>query len=195
RSRPWRPWELEAATELRSAIVSVDLRRQFKKEQLARTEAEAAVRAREELISVVSHDLKNPLNAIVINAQLIERLAGGEQQIGNLSHRIYRSASAMNSLIEDLLDITKIAIAVLALNYSQRPFEEAVEEVREMLSPLAEQKSIELQARCEPLPALSYDYGRVLQVLSNLVGNAVKFTPKKGEVVIQAHADGEALQV
>jgi signal transduction histidine kinase len=93
----------------------------------------------------------------------------------------------MNRLIQDLLDAAKLEAGRVAI--AARPIQVAplMREAQEMLAPLAAEKGLSLDCKiAEPLPEVTADGGRVLQVLSNLVGNAIKFTPKGGRIVMRA---------
>ena len=198
KSRPWMPWECEAALELRNAVNALDLRHQFKKEQAARAEAEKAVSAREELISIVSHDLKNPLSSILISSQLLDRqLKGWGDKVRPLAERIQRSASVMNNLIEDILNITKLEAGGLVLDLSKHNITNVILETVEILAPIAREKSISLKTQLEPNLELYLDHWRILQVVSNILGNAIKFSPEGGTIIIrtQNHEEGILVSV
>ena len=191
---PWRPWEVECATELRSAILAADLRVQFHKEQLARLDAEAANQAKEELMAVVSHDLRNPLNAIVLSIELLRRSLEAKQtapadlRLASMA----RATTRMGRLIEDLLDVARIESGNVELTRQAADCSELLREVAEIVAPLAADKSITLRL-VEPQDALRAhcDRERVLQVLSNLAGNAIKFTGNGGSVTLGARQQAD----
>lgn len=180
-------------------VKAAALERTAAAERDARSEAEAAVATREELLAIVSHDLRNPLGAIVTGASLLlERasLAGSEaERTRKLAQIILRSADWMNRLIADLLDLAQIQAGKLSVELKPQDIEGLVSESVEMLLPIAAAKEIQdlkgtvsagLHALC--------DRERVLQILSNLVGNATKFTPAGGSITIDARPSGnEAL--
>ena len=149
-------------------------------------QARREVNAREEVLKIVSHDLRNPLNTISMSAGLmLEVEVARDQQVKQLS-MIKRAGERMNRMIQDLLDAAKIEAGRLGIE--PRPMEIAavVTEALEMLRPIAAEKSVRLDvALVDGLPALTADSGRVLQVLSNLVGNAIKFTPAGGRVTMR----------
>lgn len=198
KSRPWKSWECEAAIDLRNSVIALDLKHQYKKEQLARAEAERAVKAREELISVVSHDLKNPLNSILISTQLIERQLSAEAvKVRSLSERIRISATMMNNLIDDILNITKLEAGGGSLELITKDITDVLNDAVEILGPLASQKSIIIQQHFDYNVVMKFDHGRILQVLSNILGNAIKFTPIKGRIDIKTvqHEDGVLISI
>jgi chemotaxis family two-component system sensor kinase Cph1 len=190
KAAPWQEWEVECATELRSAILAADLRAQFQKEQTARLEAEAANQAKQDLMAVVSHDLKNPLNAIIISMVLIRRSLEAKQTAAadRMLAGIERATTRMKRLIEDLLDVAQIESGNIELTQETANCSELLHETADILAPLVEEKSIALRV-LEPLDALRArcDRERVLQVLSNLAGNAIKFTADGGSVTLGAH--------
>jgi signal transduction histidine kinase len=152
-------------------------------------EARQAIDAREEVLKIVSHDLRNPLNTISMSAGLmLEVDVPQEQRIKQLA-MIKRAGERMNRLIQDLLDVAKLEAGRLGID--PRPIDVAplIGEALDMLRPIASEKSIRLDVVvADRLPTISADAGRVLQVLSNLVGNAVKFTPAGGRVTIRVEA-------
>ena len=190
KAAPWQEWEIECATELRSAILAADLRAQFRKEQHARVEAEAANQAKQDLMAVVSHDLRNPLNAIVLSLALLRRsletkqVAPADRMLGSIE----RATTRMKRLIEDLLDVARIESGNVELAREPADCAELLREAADILAPLAADKSITLRL-VEPQGALRArcDRERVLQVLSNLAGNAIKFTEDGGTVTLGAH--------
>jgi PAS domain S-box-containing protein len=148
-----------------------------------------AVRARDDILAVVSHDLGNPLSAIRIGVSLLLRnaptrdLEGGWEHLAGIKH----SVEQMERLIRDLLEIKRIEAGQLAM--ALEPIRPAilVASVEEMLSPLAAGKSIEIRSRIEPsLPHIKADRERMIQVLSNLIGNSIKFTQPGGHVELRA---------
>jgi PAS domain S-box-containing protein len=151
--------------------------------------SQAATRARDEMLAVVAHDLRNPLNTIFMGSELALELsaqspdAAGRRQL----EIIRRSAQHMNRLIQDLLDASRIDSGALTLDLSLLTPAKLLHEAGEMLAPLAAHEKIRFQLHAEPdLPPLTGDKERILQVLSNLVGNAIKFTPAGGSVTLSA---------
>jgi signal transduction histidine kinase len=150
-------------------------------------EAEDTIDAREQVLKIVSHDLRNPLHTISMCASLLldVPMQPGDQS-GHLQ-RIKRAGERMNRLVQDLLDVAKLEAGRVGIEAREIQVAPLVREAHEMLAPLAAEKSIRLDyAVSDVLPPVTADGGRVLQVLSNLVGNAVKFTPKEGRIAIRA---------
>jgi two-component system, chemotaxis family, sensor kinase Cph1 len=186
RSAPWRSWEIDAAHELRGAIISADLQRQYEKEQEARQEAERAMRSREELMAVLSHDLKNPIGSITLQAALMERGFVKSKDAKNLelTKRIQRATQNMNTLINDILHVTSLEAGQLHMERKPESLVSVCQEVIEMLNPIALHNQLELRFISHTECQAEVDRERVIQVLSNLIGNALKFTPSGGSIEV-----------
>jgi PAS domain S-box-containing protein len=151
-------------------------------------ETERAVKQRDHIVAVVSHDLRNPLTAIGGAAGLLKRT----QDLGEKAavvHRnadlIGRSVERMNRLISDLLDAARIEAEGLAISPEETPLDVLLEEVVDAFEPIAHERSIHLVVDRTPRDCrLFVDRGRIFQVFSNLVGNALKFTPAGGKVTV-----------
>ena len=182
-------------TGLLSASVTALVRRvvtdEVAKATLARMyhEAEETIDAREQVLKIVSHDLRNPLHTISMCAALMLDIPLAPEQQGDHLRRIKRAGERMNRLIQDLLDVAKLEAGRVGINARPVQVEPLLREAHEMLAPLAAECSLTLELRVAGgLPDITADSGRVLQVLSNLVGNALKFTPAGGRVVIAAQS-------
>ncbi|WP_437586042.1 ATP-binding protein [Sorangium sp. So ce1000] len=158
-----------------------------------------ARRLREEALAIAAHDLRNPLTSIMLAASLLERSAPREaagQPIRDRAQQIKRAAERTIEMLGELLDAAIIEAKGLKLDVQPCEVGPLVSEVIEMLAPLAEQKEIRLRTL---LPGsavqLSCDRGRMLQVLSNLVGNALKFTSEGREITISAELEGPRVRL
>jgi len=155
-----------------------------------------ATRLRDEVLGVVAHDLRNPLSAIQMQANALKRKgAEPERRNPRPSDTILRAANRMNRLIGDLLDITTIEAGHLGIERSRISARQLVTDAVEAQRPLASAGSLEV--RLEPadeLPDVWGDPSRLLQVMENLVGNAIKFTPGGGRITVgAAPRDNEVL--
>jgi signal transduction histidine kinase len=154
-----------------------------------------AARAREQVLAVVSHDLKNPLGVIAGSAGMLEELIPDDPEHRVERERvaaIARSAGHMRRLVDDLLDLSALDAGRLHMELSPVSAEAVLGEVSRTLEPLAGAQGVVLvvQAAAE-LPPVLADRDRLAQVLGNLIGNAVKFSPRGGRVrVTAARADG-----
>jgi len=146
-----------------------------------------AVRAREEVVAVVSHDLRGPLGTISAASELLLEVdLPGEKRREHLA-AIRRSADRMSRLIRDLLDVARIEAGGLSVDPEPTAVEGLVREAVEIARPRARDQEIAVEARvAEGLPPVRADRDRILQVLSNLLGNALKFTPGGGAVRVEA---------
>ena len=159
-------------------------------ERAARTAAEQALRTRDEVLAVVSHDLRNPLSVIdMCAASLSDKLPPDDAGARNLVLTIESSTAWMNRLIEDLLDVARMEAGRLALERHPHDLVRVISEATMMLEPLITEKSLTLREELpEYLPRATVDARRIVQVLENLVSNAVKHTGPGGEIHIRAAA-------
>ena len=161
----------------------------LEREQRARSLAEGAVRTRDAVVSMVSHDLRNPLTAILGGAdyllELLKETDGRENERTQLS-RLKHAAASMNRLIGDLLDITRLESGPLPLQRKRLNLVDVVDEVMEMFQEVVRGRRIMLErvAAASDLPLVWGDHDRLAQALSNLIGNAVKFTPDGGRITV-----------
>lgn len=163
----------------------------LEREREARERAEAAVRAREDILAIVSHDLRNPLNTISMCVSLLDRPMGKERHDAQLD-MVRRAVSRMTRLISDLLDVNQIANGRFTVAPGVVDVGSLVEEARAALDLQASQQDRALEWLCDdPSLRVRADPARIVQVLVNLVGNALKFTPAGGRVSVQVSRDGD----
>ena len=184
----------DAATEMgrthhqASAKSSADL---LSQEQESHRKTRTDLTTREEFLAIVSHDLRNPLNHISMAAQELSEGPGKPEDVKAIAASIKRSAGEMVRLIEDLLDIERIAAGKLILHYEKHDVCEIISEVVGDFKGDAAAKEITLIAKPEGgCNDVLCDRSRVQQVLSNLIGNAIKFTPAKGEISVSCARTG-----
>jgi PAS domain S-box-containing protein len=186
--RRYGPADLTLAEGLAGrAALTIDNARLYK-------EAQQAAQARDEVLAVVSHDLRNPLNVISLGAAaLLKRLPEGAEGTSwrKQADLIRRSADRAIHLIQDLLEVAKLEAGRLTVERQPEDAGRLVDEVVELHRPLAEARGLKLERELgAELPAVLADRGRVLQVFSNLIGNAVRFTPEGGRVTVRARREG-----
>ena len=161
-------------------------------------DARAATSARDEMLAIVSHDLRNPLHTIGMGAQLmLELLPEGDAQelVRRQTGIIRRSAHRANRLIADLLDVRRIETGRLAVERQSVAVATLLEDVMEMFAAEAVERRVTLEARTTPeATCVLADRERVLQLFTNLVGNALKFTPAGGRVTAHAESGDGAVQ-
>ncbi|HEX8539826.1 MAG TPA: GAF domain-containing sensor histidine kinase, partial [Cystobacter sp.] len=183
-----------ASVAMEKAKAEQERERLLARERLARHEAEAASRMKDEFLSTLSHELRTPLTSILGWAQLLRTRAMPEDKRERALETIERNARAQTQLIEDLLDISRIVTGKMRLEV--RPVEPlpVLEAALEVVRPAAEARGIRLALRVTPgMGPLLVDAERLQQVVWNLLTNAIKFTPAGGQVVVRLErGQGEA---
>ncbi|HEX2252098.1 MAG TPA: ATP-binding protein [Thermoanaerobaculia bacterium] len=155
--------------------------------QLYEDARQAAV-AREEVLAVVSHDLRTPLGVIGTATALLRNPDVPEATRASVIERVERNVERMNRLIHDLLEVARLDAGRLPIERRPVPVGDLLEEAGELMRPRAEERVVELVIDAgEPAPSeLDADRERLIQVFQNLVDNALKFTPKGGRVSLEA---------
>ena len=156
------------------------------------------IQARDDMIGIVSHDLRNPVNAVkmltgvMLNRQQELPLPA---EMADYASVIRQAAMQMDELIRDLLDVTRVEAGRLAVDLKPENTEELLSDALRTLAPVTSQKSITLRLTApDDLPDVMADRERIAQAISNLVGNAVKFSPSGGEIIVRvAMLDKEIL--
>lgn len=159
-------------------------------ERKARAQAEAAVRTRDEVLAIVSHDLRNPLNSILLAVNVLPMSVAQPALFQKHLGMMKRSGERMNRLIQDLLDLARME-AGHALGIAKAPVGVGtlMTEIRDAFQAQADAKQQHLETvGADASLLVEGDRDRLLQVLANLVGNAVKFTPEHGRIVVEATA-------
>lgn len=146
-----------------------------------------AVHAREEILGIVAHDLRNPLSSILLQTEAIARRPDDEKRRDKSLEAIRRQVKRMHRLIQDLLDVSRVEKGTLSLDLKPVPPDALLAEVFEQQKLLASDASLRLRLDIrEALPDVRADHHRLLQVFENLVGNALKFTGEGGRITIGA---------
>jgi signal transduction histidine kinase len=160
-------------------------------------QAQRAILARDNTMAVVSHDLRNPLGTIMMTAaQLMDALqeGGAAAESHAAVDTIRRAAHVMNRLIGDLLDIASLEAGGLAMDKRPTSGQALLREVSALMRPFAERAGVILTVHEGQGDALlSCDHQRIVQVLSNLIGNAVKFTDRSGTITLESTHDEHEL--
>ncbi|HEY9724542.1 MAG TPA: ATP-binding protein [Oscillatoriaceae cyanobacterium] len=180
--------------------VTARVREEHMRDSLQREKIEAleqADRLKNQFLSILSHELRTPINAILgFGSVLQDGLLGVvPPEQARYVGKILDSADLLLGLVDDLLDMSRIQAGKLAIEPAPLPFDEVVQVACETLAPLAERKGQHLALQLEPdLPAVLGDRRRIVQVLLNLVGNAIKYTPAGSHIVLEAaRADGQVI--
>lgn len=149
----------------------------------------AGVRARDDMIGIVSHDLRNPVNAVRMLAGAMldrEREEALTPEIAEYASVIRQAAEQMDTLIRDLLDVTRVEAGRLNVDAAREDTEELLSDALRTLAPVAAEKSLTLRLNApDDLPFVMADRERVAQAISNLVGNAVKFSLPGSEIIVR----------
>jgi PAS domain S-box-containing protein len=178
--------------DLERAVTEIT-RKNLQLEMTAR-KAVAAAKAKDEFLATMSHELRTPLNAIIGFAEVM-----GLETFGPISAKykeyvgdIHNSGKHLLSLIEDILDIARIESDRIPITLVKTSLEEMVEDAQLLVQKHAHDKSIDLSM--VPVAQdfdLNVDPTRCLQIIVNILGNAVKFTPEGGSIGSETHIDGE----
>lgn len=190
-STKWSHGDRFAANDLRRSALENDLARQVRREQ-------EAVQARDDLVAVVSHDLRNPMTVISMLCGMMQKTFSSEgahtsRRISTAIDTMQQATARMNTLLEDLLDTSKIDAGRYSITPQALEVGHIFEEAQALLSPLAHDKDISISFQADPDLRIHADPERLFQVLSNLVGNAIKFTPRMGTVGVHAKSVGDEI--
>ena len=173
---------IEDVTERKQAEAA---RSQFMREQIARQEAEAANRIKDEFLAILSHELRTPLNAMLGWARLLRTRKFDEATTSKALETIERNAKVQAQLIEDILDVSRIIRGKLRLMIRPVNPVGVIEAAIDALRPMADGKSIQLETKFDSGGDLVLgDPDRLQQIVWNLLSNAIKFTPEEGKVEV-----------
>ncbi|MBD2437029.1 response regulator [Nostoc sp. FACHB-110] len=173
---------LEDITERKQAE---EVRAQIIREQTARHEAEAANRMKDEFLAVLSHELRTPLTSMLGWSKILRSKKLDDKATAKALEAIERNATSQVQLIEDILDVSRIIRGQLQLNLCAVNLITVTEAALEAVRPLAEAKSIHINAILDSsVNSVCGDPARLQQVIWNLLTNAIKFTPKDGNVEV-----------
>lgn len=193
---------LQLVHSLRSALayaraqrVKIEKQRELeeKSAELARNleDARAATRARDDVLAIVSHDLRSPLNVVSMSASMLDERSS-DARVKPLVVKIHRAVTRMNRRIEDLLDAARIDAGSMSVDAHPVLATDLIDQALAEQADAARAKGVELRrGDLEAGLKVKADRGRVAQVLGNLLANAVKFTPRGGHVDVASNVDGE----
>ncbi|MEA5599017.1 PAS domain S-box protein [Rivularia sp. UHCC 0363] len=176
-----------------SFILDITKRKHIEKERTrllisereAREQAEAANRAKDEFVSMVSHDLRSPLNAILGWSRILQKNGDNEVMRNRALEIIERNALAQDALIKDLLDVSRMVQGRLELQIDAVKLQSIVTQAIESALPVAIAKNICLEYQLDSrIESILGDANRLQQILGNLLSNAIKFTPELGKIKV-----------
>lgn len=148
------------------------------------------ISTREQMLAIVSHDIKNPLAAIQLEAQMLLRSAERDgrsllaEEVKIQARRILKTTERLRALVADLLERNQNGNALTKLKKEIHEAKKLIHEALELIRPLATEKKINLIVNLLSEPHLSIDRNKIIQVISNLLNNAIKFTPLDGNIEI-----------
>lgn len=164
---------------------------------VAKEEVERTSKFKDQFLSTMSHELRTPLNAVLGFSEMLaaERYGVLNDRQRRYVNHIHAGGEHLLRLINDILDISKIEAGRLQLTIESVPVNPALEEIIESLQPLAEKKSHKLSLISTPQLNISADFIRFKQIVVNLVGNAIKFTPQGGSIELRARLQDDRVRV
>jgi signal transduction histidine kinase len=166
-------------------VISAAIAGLFESLRRARGRANASARSREQVLAVVAHDLRNPLATIKMTLTALEDMPADGDTLRRRLAAIGRAAGRMENLIRDLVDATRIEHGGLHLNIRDERVDSIAQETLDVFAPLANERGLTFEAKVAAgATTVACDRGRVLQVLGNLVGNALRFTPDGGRITL-----------
>ncbi|MBS2028567.1 MAG: HAMP domain-containing histidine kinase [Deltaproteobacteria bacterium] len=187
--------------EQRQAVAQfLDAERQATDQQLLfeRIYADDQLRTRDQFLALVAHDLRTSLQGISLTAELLSRHAVSPlppEELRRSTERIVRATARMDRLIGDMVDVASIEAGKLKVSPSTQDARAVVSEARDAFGPSAQQAAVELRVELPPAPLYAYlDIDRSLQVLGNILANAIKFTPSGGKVRLGVEVAGEEVR-
>src|SRR5688572_15689908 len=165
-------------------------------ERAARTEAERSNQIKDEFLATLSHELRNPLNAMLGWATVLKRKNVTPAMLEQGLEAIERNSRVQSHLIEDLLDFAGIRFGKMRIEVDAIPPARAVEAAAEVVRPQAQKKGVEIHLQIADRDShVVADDSRLQQVIWNLLTNAIKFTPAGGRIDVIARADGDQYEI
>lgn len=159
------------------------------REHAARAEAEAANRSKDEFLAMLSHELRNPLGAVVSAVAVLDKIGAQDEPALKARAIIRRQAGRLSRMLDDLLDIARLQTGKIVLTTQRLDLGDLVRRSPATLRDAGPLDHHEVTADCAPV-WVQADPARVEQVFDNLMLNAIKFTPENGRVRVRVHGDG-----
>jgi signal transduction histidine kinase len=188
------PVPVGGASEIRQLAktlsnMATSIRDLVRREQTLRMHAEAASRTKDDFLATLSHELRTPLNAILGWASILARTDQDRARVSHAVKVIERNARVQSQMVEELLDVSRIATGRVRLNVSDVLIAPAIDAALESVRPAAEAKSVTLRKEIDSAARTTRaDARRLQQIIWNLLSNAVRFTPAGGHVEVTARA-------
>ena len=187
-----RSLETEIAERRRVEVERAEL---LEREQLARLEAQAINRMKDEFLATLSHELRTPLNAILGWTHILEVGSRDEASVERATRIIKNNAQLQAQLVADILDVSRIIGGKLNLHLGLVSLRAVIEAALEAVQPAADAKAIVVDTVFGDVEPIVADRDRLQQIMWNLLSNAIKFTPREGRVRIEVQADARDIVV
>jgi signal transduction histidine kinase len=187
---------LESRHKLESALGELNAKNLHL--DVALEQAQAAIRAKGEFLANMSHELRTPLNAIIGFADVIalQRFGPNLERYTEYASYILKAGNHLLNILNDILDISRLEGDLVSVDLRAVPLAEILDEARALVSMRADERRVRLiPAQCPPDAALMVDQTRAIQIIVNLLGNAVKFTPTGGQVGIDVDMRGTMIDI
>jgi signal transduction histidine kinase len=181
----------QQARELK--VLNDEVGRSYDAEREKRHDAELLANAREDVLGLVAHDLRNPLNLITTTTEMLREENLGRDRERELLDVAERAGKQMNRLIGDLLDTVRLQAGKFSLDLEDVPVAAIFRQAEESYRPAAEKRGVHFEEIPPGDSVVRADPLRVSQLVGNVVGNAIKFTPAKGSVKLEAAPDGDKI--
>ena len=163
----------------------------------AKRQAEETERERRnQFLSMLAHELRNPLSPISMSATILKRAKGNEAVIENASEVISRQVTHMAALVDDLLDVSRVTRGLIKVKLEAVDVREVIDDALEQVTPQIQTRCHQLTLNCAPEPIfVQADKKRLVQVITNLLTNAAKYTPVRGHIKLKMAAHGDQVVI
>lgn len=151
---------------------------------------QSADRKKDEFLAMLGHELRNPLAPISAGAQLLKMVPGSDPRVVRTSEMIARQVKQMTRIVDDLLDVSRVTRGLVTLERAPQDLREVINAAVEQARPLvdARRQALTLRLPAEPI-GVHGDHARLVQVVGNLLSNAVRYTPERGSIIVAAWAE------
>jgi len=151
---------------------------------------QSADRKKDDFLAMLGHELRNPLAPISAGAQLLKMMPGSDPRVVRTSEMIARQVKQMTRIVDDLLDVSRVTRGLVTLERAPLDLREVIHAAVEQARPLvdARRQALTLRLPAEPI-GVHGDHARLVQVIGNLLSNAVRYTPERGSIIVAAWAE------
>lgn len=171
----------------------LELRRRLALQAELKAQLEEALRTRERVLAVVSHDLRSPLGTVLMTADLLREMAE-DPELHRAADRLERAGSTMRRLVDDLLDYESMRAGKLSMRMRATPVPDLTRRFAQEVTPTAQAQEVEVRVHAETDAAVQCDPMRLLQALVNLASNALDKTPAGGSLTLRVARDGDEVR-